>query len=225
MMVGFAIADGKIGSIEDSVAKYLPEWSDSEHSQIRLQHLLQMSSGIESMQYGDNPFSRHQRRQIGTDLERTALQLRRPGTAGPALRLQRHQPDAARDDHRAHDGTPLCRVPLREALETARQSHRARLARSRRRARVRGDVAVCDAARLAARRDHDARRGPRGWTRGAAGGLVPADDHAVADEPRLRQHDVAGLQHVGRGFVAEQRSRSLQHGRPEKATSSSRAAT
>ena len=28
MMVGFAIADGKIGSVEDSVAKYLPEWSD-----------------------------------------------------------------------------------------------------------------------------------------------------------------------------------------------------
>ena len=73
MVVGFAIADGKIGSVEDSVAKYLPEWSDREHSQIRLKHLLQMSSGIESMQYGDNPFSKHQRRQIGTDLEHTAL--------------------------------------------------------------------------------------------------------------------------------------------------------
>jgi len=73
MAVGFAIADGKIGSVEDSVAKYLPEWSDREHSQIRLKHLLQMSSGIESMQYGDNPFSKHQRRQIGTDLEHTAL--------------------------------------------------------------------------------------------------------------------------------------------------------
>jgi CubicO group peptidase (beta-lactamase class C family) len=73
MMVGFAIADGRIGSIDDSVAKYLPEWSDPQHSQITLRHLLQMSSGIESMQYGDNPFSKHQRRQIGTDLERTAL--------------------------------------------------------------------------------------------------------------------------------------------------------
>jgi CubicO group peptidase (beta-lactamase class C family) len=73
MMVGFAIADGRIGSVEDSIAKYLPEWSDAGHSQIRLKHLLQMSSGIESMQYGDNPFSKHQRRQIGTDLERTAL--------------------------------------------------------------------------------------------------------------------------------------------------------
>ena len=73
MMVGFALADGKIASIDDSVAKYLPEWSDPEHSQIRIRHLLQMSSGIESMHYGDNPFSKHQRRQIGTDLERTAL--------------------------------------------------------------------------------------------------------------------------------------------------------
>jgi CubicO group peptidase (beta-lactamase class C family) len=73
MMVGFAIADAKIGSVEDSVAKYLPEWSDPEHSRIRVKHLLQMSSGIESMQYGDNPFSKHQRRQIGTDLERTTL--------------------------------------------------------------------------------------------------------------------------------------------------------
>jgi CubicO group peptidase (beta-lactamase class C family) len=73
MMVGFAIADGKIGSVEDPAAKYLPEWSDPEHSQIRIKHLLQMSSGLESMQYGDNPFSKHQRRQIGTDLERTAL--------------------------------------------------------------------------------------------------------------------------------------------------------
>lgn len=73
MMVGFALADGRIGSIEDSVAKYVPEWSDAEYSQIRIKHLLQMSSGIESMQYGDNPFSKHQRRQIGTDLEGTAL--------------------------------------------------------------------------------------------------------------------------------------------------------
>ena len=73
MMVGFALAEGKIASIDDSVAKYLPEWSDPAHSQIRIRHLLQMSSGIESMQFGDNPFSKHQRRQIGTDLERTAL--------------------------------------------------------------------------------------------------------------------------------------------------------
>jgi CubicO group peptidase (beta-lactamase class C family) len=144
MMVGFAIADGKIGSVEDSVAKYLPEWSDPEHSKIRIKHLLQMSSGIESMQYGDNPFSKHQRRQIGTDLASTALSFDVQEPPGQRFDYNGVNPTLLVMIIERTTGRRLRRVPVRETLEAARQSYRARLARPRGRARVRSYVAVRD---------------------------------------------------------------------------------
>jgi CubicO group peptidase (beta-lactamase class C family) len=47
-MLGLAIEDGLIGSLEDPIVKYLPELlsNDSAFSQITLHHLLDMTSGI-----------------------------------------------------------------------------------------------------------------------------------------------------------------------------------
>jgi CubicO group peptidase (beta-lactamase class C family) len=52
LLVGAAIADGLIGSVDDPVAKYLPEFAQDERRSITIRHLLQMSSGLEIPRFG-----------------------------------------------------------------------------------------------------------------------------------------------------------------------------
>jgi len=53
-LIGFAIADGFIGSVEDPITDYLPELldKDSRFAQITIRHLLTMSSGIQYEEHG-----------------------------------------------------------------------------------------------------------------------------------------------------------------------------
>lgn len=46
-MVGIAIEEGKIGSLDDHVVDYLPDWKDSAYAQITVRDLLGMRSGID----------------------------------------------------------------------------------------------------------------------------------------------------------------------------------
>lgn len=83
LLIGIAIADGDIDSLDDPIAKYLTEWANDTRSQITIRHALQMNSGIEPMSFPNNPFSKHVKRQIGTNLFATVLGFRlqdRPGT-------------------------------------------------------------------------------------------------------------------------------------------------
>ena len=73
LLLGIAIDEGQIAGIDDSLAKYLPEWRGDPRERITLRHALQMNSGLEPMSFPVNPFSKHVKRQIGTDLARTAL--------------------------------------------------------------------------------------------------------------------------------------------------------
>ena len=45
-MIGIAIEEGKIGSVEDKVIDYLPDWSGSAYAEITIRDLLEMRSGI-----------------------------------------------------------------------------------------------------------------------------------------------------------------------------------
>ncbi len=76
LLLGIAIAEGHIGDIDEPLAKYLPAWRDDARARISLRHALQMNSGLEPMSFPSNPFSKHVRRQIGTDLAATALSFR-----------------------------------------------------------------------------------------------------------------------------------------------------
>lgn len=76
LLLGIAIDEGLIGSIDDPLAKYLPEWRDGPRARITLRHALQMNSGLEPMSFPANPFSKHVKRQIGTNLAATALSFR-----------------------------------------------------------------------------------------------------------------------------------------------------
>ena len=76
LLLGVAVAEGHIGDIDDSIAVYLPEWRGDPRERITLRHALQMNSGLEPMSFPANPFSKHVKRQIGTDLAATALGFR-----------------------------------------------------------------------------------------------------------------------------------------------------
>ena len=55
MLVGLAIADGKIRSIDDKVGDYLPELKGAAYGDTPLRHLLTMSSGVRfATNYGGN---------------------------------------------------------------------------------------------------------------------------------------------------------------------------
>lgn len=58
LLVGCAIDDGLIGSVEDSVRLYIPELPTGELDQLKLRHLLQMTSGLDYVE-ADNPFGLH----------------------------------------------------------------------------------------------------------------------------------------------------------------------
>lgn len=53
-LVGIAISEGHISSVEDSITKYVPELleKDPRYKNINLRHLLSMSSGIRYKEYG-----------------------------------------------------------------------------------------------------------------------------------------------------------------------------
>jgi CubicO group peptidase (beta-lactamase class C family) len=74
MLIGVALAEGKIASIEDPVSKYVPDLAGSEYGGTRLRSLLTMSSGVQFREdYGGaDDISR-----FGTDL----FGPRSPGTA------------------------------------------------------------------------------------------------------------------------------------------------
>jgi CubicO group peptidase (beta-lactamase class C family) len=73
-LVGIAIDDGKIGSVQDPITKYLPELAkrDPRFAQITIRDLLMMSAGLrydEKAPYHDNDVTYH-----APDLRRAALE-------------------------------------------------------------------------------------------------------------------------------------------------------
>jgi CubicO group peptidase (beta-lactamase class C family) len=47
LAVGIALAEGKIGSLDDAVSKYVPQLADSPYGQTSIRNVLRMSSGVE----------------------------------------------------------------------------------------------------------------------------------------------------------------------------------
>lgn len=78
LLVGAAIADGLIGSVDDPVAKYLPEFAQRGRQAITIRHLLQMRSGLEIPRFGTWTSWRIT---LGSDLPEVILSL---GPSTPA---------------------------------------------------------------------------------------------------------------------------------------------
>ena len=56
ILIGIAIDEGYIGSVQDPVSKYLPELKEAGFDKVTLEHLLQMTSGLDFNESYVNPF-------------------------------------------------------------------------------------------------------------------------------------------------------------------------
>lgn len=86
LLLGAAIEDGYIDSVDDPVGRYLSEWADDARGDITLRQLATMSSGLKLEPFRPNPFAPGLRLMIGSDIEATALVL--PMDASPELRFE-----------------------------------------------------------------------------------------------------------------------------------------
>lgn len=83
-LVGIALADGDIKSLDDPVASYLQEWRGDARGQITLRQLLLNISGLENPPLaGDpDPFAKNARLSLGSDFRAAALSFELEYTPG-----------------------------------------------------------------------------------------------------------------------------------------------
>jgi CubicO group peptidase (beta-lactamase class C family) len=85
MLIGVAIRDGHIGSVDDEVGVYLEEWAGDGRGRISLRDMLQQSSGIDYPTIGWNPIGGFTQLVLGTDVE--PLVLSQPLAEDPGQRF------------------------------------------------------------------------------------------------------------------------------------------
>ena len=73
MMVGIAINEGIIESVNDSASKYLIEWKDDSRNLITIKHLLQQSSGLDYPEFSFHPLSDFNQLMLGDDVTKMTL--------------------------------------------------------------------------------------------------------------------------------------------------------
>lgn len=75
LLVGAAIEDGLIGSVDDPVTRYVPELSARGFDAVAIEDALRMDTASDSTD-GDNPFGVHVKFNYTSDLEGAVLDLR-----------------------------------------------------------------------------------------------------------------------------------------------------
>jgi CubicO group peptidase (beta-lactamase class C family) len=68
LLIGAAITDGTLPSVDEPVATYLPEWADDDRSKVTIKHLLQMTSGLYSDPFSPSPFGTTMKLNLGTEI-------------------------------------------------------------------------------------------------------------------------------------------------------------
>lgn len=84
ILIGAAIEDGFIGSVEDPVTRYVPELSQNGFDSVRIEDLLHMRSNADYVE-NDNPFGEHVRFNYTPNLEREILALTVRSEADPGF--------------------------------------------------------------------------------------------------------------------------------------------
>jgi len=88
LLIGAAIRDGKIGSVNDPVSKYIPEFKEGEKAKVKIVDLLTMSSGSNWDESYANPFSVTTQLYYGNDLYNVATSVKIINTPGTLHRYK-----------------------------------------------------------------------------------------------------------------------------------------
>jgi CubicO group peptidase (beta-lactamase class C family) len=75
LLIGIAIEEGHIGSVQDEVGDYLPEWRRDLRGKLTLEHLLYMHSGLRNDDRINTPFSDLVKMYMGSRVNDTALRV------------------------------------------------------------------------------------------------------------------------------------------------------
>lgn len=68
LLVGIAVDEGKIKSLDESIANYIPEFVDTDKEKVTIRNLLTMASGLSWSESGANPLSDNAESYYGWDL-------------------------------------------------------------------------------------------------------------------------------------------------------------
>ena len=82
LLIGCALDDGKIKSLDESVGNYLPEFKKRGREIVTIRDLLTMASGLSWEESGKNPFSDNAASYYGTDLYKLATRQKVVSTPG-----------------------------------------------------------------------------------------------------------------------------------------------
>ena len=85
LLIGIAVEEGKISSIDEPVANYIPEFKGGDKSKITIRHLLMMASGLDWEESSKNPLSENAESYYGTDLH--GLVTRQKAVAPPGRKF------------------------------------------------------------------------------------------------------------------------------------------
>lgn len=81
-LMGVAIADGAVGSLEDPIGKYITEWKDDPRGKITIHNVLNMATGLEPLSTEGGVFSANSRFQMGLFPRAMALSRKAVTTPG-----------------------------------------------------------------------------------------------------------------------------------------------
>lgn len=88
LLIGIAVEEGHIKSIDDSVGDYLPEFKGGDKGIITIRDLLYMASGLDWTESGKNPLSNNAESYYGTDLYGLVTRQKRIATPGETFIYQ-----------------------------------------------------------------------------------------------------------------------------------------
>ena len=88
ILIGIAVEDGDINSLNDPVSLYLPEFSEKGKDKITIKHLLEMASGLDWEESGKNPFSDNAESYYGSELRRLVLGQSMESIPGKTFKYQ-----------------------------------------------------------------------------------------------------------------------------------------
>jgi CubicO group peptidase (beta-lactamase class C family) len=84
LLIGIAVGEGKIASIDEPAAKWIPAWRNDARKRITLRHLLQMHAGLKPMGEYEEPYSDASYLALGTDSRHVVDNV--PAVEEPGLR-------------------------------------------------------------------------------------------------------------------------------------------
>jgi CubicO group peptidase (beta-lactamase class C family) len=88
LLVGIAVEEGHIKSLDDPVARYIPEFKNAGREVITIRHLLTMSSGLDWEESGKNPLSDNAESYYGEDLYGHVTRQKLISTPGKVFKYQ-----------------------------------------------------------------------------------------------------------------------------------------